>query len=479
MLRGHTLEPPVFDARLRTLDDRAARAMPGVVAVVHDDNFAGVVAERADQALAAVRALDARWDPPPDPPPAVDLVLKDDAGVEAALAGAAMRLEARFVVPHVAHASIGPSAGAADVRADGAHIYTSTQRPFPLRDDAARLLGVAPDRVHVHPQFSSGTYGRNGGSDAALEAVRLSRAVGRPVLVQWTRAEEFRCSPNRPEVVGEIAAALDGSGRLTGWRYEEWTQPHAYGSLDMPPEVLGMTSGRNAIPPYRVPATVRLHVAHAKVRTGALRSLAAAPNVFAIESFMDEIALRLGVDPFEVRLRHLDDPRLRRVLEAVRERSGWAARPREAGRGFGTACTIYHGTYVAEVAEVVVEPGGRVRLERVWCAVDPGRLVHPDGARNQAEGAIQQAASWALLEEVRHTDGRVVPASFGDYPIATFRDAPRHIDVTFTADRTDRSTGMGEPCAVPVAAAIANAVVAAGGARVRTLPLGPAAVRPA
>jgi nicotinate dehydrogenase subunit B len=479
LLRGHALEPPVFDARLRSVDDRAARAMPGVVAVVHEDNFAGVVADRADQALAAVRVLDADWDPPPDLPPAVDLVLRHDEGVAAAFAGAVTTLEARFVVPHVAHASIGPSAGAADVRADGTDIYTSTQRPFPLRDDAARLLGVPPDRVHVHAQFASGTYGRNGGSDAALEAVRLSRAVGRPVLVQWTRAEEFRSSPNRPEVTGQIAAALDARGQLTGWRYEAWTNPHAYGRLDMPPDVLGMTSGRNAIPPYRVPADVRLHVAHAKVRTGALRSLAAAPNVFAIESFMDEIASRAGADPFEFRLRHIEDPRLRRVLEAVRDRSGWASRAHEAGRGLGVACTIYHGTYVAEVAEVTVAPGGRVRLERVWCAVDPGRLVHPDGARNQAEGAIQQAASWALLEQVRHVDGRVAPASFDDYPIATFRDAPRHIDVTFTADATDRSTGMGEPCSVPVAAALANAVVAAGGARVRTLPLTPAAVRPA
>lgn len=479
MLRGHALEPPVFDARLRSLDDRAARAMPGVVAVVRADNFAGVVAERADQALAAVRALEAEWDSPPDPPPPVDLVLRVDAGVDAAFGSSATTLEARFVVPHIAHASIGPSAGVADVRADGADIYTSTQRPFPLRDDAARLLGVPPDHVHVHPQVASGTYGRNGGSDAALEAVRLSHGVGRPVLVQWTRAEEFRCSPNRPEVVGQIAAALDAAGRLTGWRYEEWTNPHAYGSLDMPPEVLGMTSGRNAIPPYRVPVDARLHVGHAKVRTGALRSLAAAPNVFAVESFMDEIASRLGADPFDFRLRHIDAPRLRRVLETVRDESGWASRVRAPGRGFGVACTIYHGTYVAEVAEVAVASSGRVRLERVWCAVDPGRLVHPDGARNQAEGAIQQAASWALLEEVRHADGRVAPASFDDYPLATFRDAPRHIHVTFTADVTDRSTGMGEPCSVPVAAAIANAVVAAGGARVRRLPLSPAAVRPA
>ncbi len=478
MLRGHALVPPVHGARLVKLDDAAVRAMPGVVAVVHDGDFAGVVAKRDEQALAAARALEAEWAPPADPPPAKHIELQADEQARAAFAAGGQQLSARYVAPHIAHASIGTSAAVVDVREDGTNVYVATQRPFPLRDEIAGICGLAAERVHVHPQMSSGTYGRNGGSDAALEAARLSRAVGRPVLVQWTRAEELRRSPYRPEVIGEVAAVVEG-GRIAAWRYTEHTNPHTYGGGELPPQVVIMTSGRNAVPRYRMPVEAHLYIENAPVRTGAFRSLAAAPNTYAIESFMDEIARHLETDPFELRLAHLDDARLRGVLEAVREQSGWAGRPREAGRGSGVACTLYHGTYVAEVVEVRVTPSGRVKLERVWCAVDPGRIVHPDGAVNQAEGAIQQAASWTLMEELRHRDGRVLPASFGDYPVARFSDAPASIEVQIVGDGNAPSTGMGEPPSVPIAAAVANAVFDASGARVRTLPITQSAVRKA
>jgi CO/xanthine dehydrogenase Mo-binding subunit len=241
--------------------------------------------------------------------------------------------------------------------------------------------------------------------------------------------------------------------------------------------MLEMTSGRNAVPPYRLArAEVLLHVVPAAVRTGPFRSLAAAPNVFGIESFIDELAHGSAQDPVAFRLRHVDDARLRRVLETVSRASGWISRPRDAGRGFGVACAIYNRTYVAEVAEVVVDTDGRIRLERVWCAVDPGRLVHPDGARNQIEGGIQQAASWTLLEALRIQDGQVRTTTWPDYPIATFNDAPGEITVVFTAEQRAESTGIGEVGSVPTAAAIANAVFAACGARLRRLPLTPAAV---
>jgi CO/xanthine dehydrogenase Mo-binding subunit len=297
------------------------------------------------------------------------------------------------------------------------------------------------------------------------------------VLVQWTREEEFRLSPHRPTLDASLTATLDATGAMRGWRSRTQTNLHTYGGNAMPPQVLEMTSGRNAVPAYRIgDAEVLLEVVPAAVRTGAFRSLAAAPNVFAIESFIDELAHASGQDPIAFRLRHLDDTRLARVLETVRERSGWATRPRGRGRGLGVACAVYHGTYVAQVAEVVVAPNGEVRIEQVWCAVDPGRLVHPDGARNQIEGGIQQAASWTLLEELRIENGRVTTATWLDYPIATFHDAPRQIDVVFTAEPRAPSTGTGEPGSVPTAAAIANAVFDACGVRVRRLPLTAAAV---
>jgi len=190
---------------------------------------------------------------------------------------------------------------------------------------------------------------------------------------------------------------------------------------------------------------------------------------------MDELALAAKQDPLAFRLRHLADPRLRRVLERVAERSAWDAGPSAQGEarptGKGIACTVYHGTYVAQVAEVEIASSGAVRLRKVWCVVDPGETVNPDGVRNQVEGGIQQSASWTLLEELRHRDGRVVTTGWDAYPIATFRDAPESIEVLVESDERAPATGVGEPGAVPTAAAIANAVYAASGARVRELPL--------
>jgi CO/xanthine dehydrogenase Mo-binding subunit len=232
-----------------------------------------------------------------------------------------------------------------------------------------------------------------------------------------------------------------------------------------------MTSGRNAVPPYALgAASVSLDVVDGEVRTGAFRSLAAAPHVFAIESFMDELARASGHDPIEFRLRHLDDERLRRVLTMVRERSGWPTRRGEPRNGVGVACATYHGTCVAQVAEVSVSVDRAIRVERVWCSVDAGRLVYPDGARNQIEGGIQQAASWATFEALAHDGHRVTTAGWRDYRIATFEDAPRSIDVELVEARQP-STGTGEPGSVPTAAALANAVYDAVGVRLRDLPL--------
>jgi nicotinate dehydrogenase subunit B len=477
MLRGHLLHPPVPGSRLVKMNDATARAVPGVVAIVRDGGTVGVVAERDEQALAALDTLNVEWAPAPTAPVLpVDIVLRHDEGIDAIFAGTS-QVAAQYHVPHISHASIGPSAAVADVRDKDADIYVSTHRPFAVRDEVAQLLGLSPDRVHVHPQMMSGTYGRGNMTDAPLDAARLSRAVKRPVLVQWTREEEFRLSPHRPLLDAEVRAVLDETGAIAAWRYDTTTNSHAYGGSAAPPGMLEMTCGRNAEPPYQfAKAEVALHVVSAAIRTGPFRSLAGAPNVFALESFMDELADASAQDPIAFRLRHIDDVRLRRVLETVRDKSGWGQRPHEANRGFGVACAIYNRTYVAEVAEVSVAATGQVRLERVWCAVDAGHLVHPDGARNQIEGAIQQAASWTLLEELRIQDGQVATATWPDYPIATFQDASREIAVLFTTEESADSTGIGEVGSVPTAAALANAVFDACGARVRRLPLTAAAV---
>lgn len=497
MLYGAVLHPSVQGATLRNIDRAAAMALPGIVTIVEEAGLTAVVAERHDQIAAALTALKPDWDPPPTQrSETTDTVLREDAGVETALRAASTRLCERYFTPHIAGSPLGPSVGVADIRGDSAVIYGSTQAPFRLREEVARIAGLPVEHVHFRPKAMSGGFGRHGASDAAVEAARLSKAVGRPVLVQWGRADELRAGPNRPEMTAEIEAALDATGRIVGWRSDVWTNPYTYdaavraqdapssskagsgsrsGAWSSPSQIAAMMAGRNAIPPYDIgPATIALHVTPARVRTGALRSLGAAPNVFAIESFVDELAAAAGQDPIAFRLAHTRDPRLRRVLEAVRKRSGWgsAARP----RGFGVACVVYRQTYVAEVVEVAVTSNGGVTLERVWCAVDPGHVVHPDGARNQVEGAVQMAASWTLIEELPHHGDEVTGSTWKDYPIARCTDAPRSIDVVFTGDDLTPASGLGEPPAVPMAPAIANAIFDACGARVRQLPIRPDAV---
>ena len=472
LLRGHAVAPPRRGARLVGADEGAARAIPGVAAVVREGDFLGVAAENHAPLYAALKALKAEWrlDAPPPTPPYRG-ALRADAGVDAALAGGAARLVAEYHAPHIAHASICPRAAVADARADGADLYVATQRPFGLRDMAAALLGLPAERVRVHPQMMSGLYGRGNTEDVAIEALRLSRAARRPVLVEWSRGEEFRLSPHRAALHARVEAALDAHGRIAAWHYAARMNPATGGPQAFAPGVAEMTAGRNAEPPYSLGrALIEVHVAPGEVATASFRSLGAALNVFATESFIDELACAARQDPIAFRLSLTEDARLRRVLAAVRERSRWGE-PRPGGRGLGVACAIYHGTCVAQVAEVAVD-AGKVRLERVWCAVDAGRIVHPDGARNQIEGGVQQAASWALLEELRVQDGQVTSAAWRDYPIATFLDAPREIDVCFVGDDPGAaSTGIGEPGTVPTAAAIANAVFAASGRRIRRLPI--------
>jgi nicotinate dehydrogenase subunit B len=476
MAHGAIVRPPSRGAKVKSVEDAAARTMPGVIAVVREGDVVGVVAEREEQARAAADAIEVVWATAPvGQGDGLELSMRDDKDVDEALAAGRTRLEAEYTLPPISNAPIGPSAAVADVGNGRATIYAGTQRPFGLRDQIAAVLGLDERSVRVLPQMPSGTYGRNSSADAPVEAAILSKHARRPVHLQWTRAEEFAFAPNRPAAHLEVAAALDEHGRITAWRYDEHTNVHTGGGND--PSFAAVTSGRNAIPGYAIgKARVTLHVDPTPLRTASFRSLAAAENIFAIESFMDELARASGQEPLAFRLAHVEDPRLRRVYERVAEMGRWGRAPGER-RGLGIAGAIYHGTYVAEVAEVEVERSGRVRLLHVWAAVDPGRTLNPDGVRNQTEGGIQQSASWTLLEEIRHRDGRIANTGWDTYPIASFRDAPRSIEVDVVGDATKPSTGVGEPGAVAISGAIGNAVFAATGVRVRELPMTPERVR--
>ncbi len=505
-LWGRVVRPPSPAATLRAIDVEAARAMDGVAAVVRDGSFLGVVADDervADLAADALR-LASTWDEQPTLPDEDDLAgyLRcgphttfpvDETGDPAAVSPV-RKVAASYSRPFLAHASIAPSCGLARWDDDGLHVWSSSQNVFGLRAAVAQALDLDPGAVQVEHVESAGAYGHNGADDAAFDAVLLSRAVpGRPVQVRWSRADELAWSPfGSPQVV-DLAAGLDADGRILTWTCDIWSQGHTArpgyagtpgllatahleggaplaAPVDPPPE-RGAGSARGAVPAYDLP--VRRITGHrldaAALRSSSLRSLGAFTNVFAIESFMDELAEATGADPVRYRLDHLSDPRGRAVLEAVAERAGWADRRTGGEVGHGVAVAQYKkGGWCAVVAEV--EAVAAVRLRRLTVAVEVGRVVQPDGVRNQVEGGAVQAASWTLKERVRFDRCRVTSTDWETYPVLRFSEVPA-VDVLLL-DRPDLpSVGAGEVAQGPVAAAIGNALAAAVEVRVRDLPL--------
>ncbi len=508
MLFGRVVRPPAYAARLAALDDSDVRAMPGVVVVVRDGSYLGVVAAREEQAVRAARRLArlAQWQNratlPAEMTPAEHLLAqpaRDDViseKVDAATKECGARvLEAAYTRPFVAHASMGPSCAVAQF-GDGKYtVWTHSQGIYPLRHDLAKTLGVADPAVILMHREGAGCYGHNGADDVALDAALLARAVpGRPVQVQWTREDEFAWEPYGSAMLVKTRAALDAGGNIVDWQFDVWSYPHstrpggkdgvnllAAWHLAQPlaaatpanPPLPGGGSHRNAIPLYDFPnQRVTNHlIVHAPLRASALRSLGGHANVFAIESFMDELAAIAGADPVEFRLRHLKDPRARAVIETVAQKSGW--RPGKLGdgkrgRGIGFARYKNLGSYVAVVAEVDVE--AEVRMTRAWAAVDVGLVINPDGVINQIEGGIIQSASMTIKERVTFDRERVTSRNWDEYPVLKFTEVPQ-VEVTLVNRPDLPPVGAGEGAAGPTAAAIANAVASALGARVRDMPL--------
>ena len=506
MLHGRVLRPPSYRATLQAFDSSHVEAMPGVRAVVRNGRFIGVVAEREEQAVAAVAALAkyARWNEPADLPdvdeltaylrslPAKLMVLSEKG---TPLEPGAQTLSATYSRPFLAHASIGPSCAVARSHGGAIEIWSQSQSIHPTRKDIATTLGIAADAITVHHVQGAGCYGHNGADDAALDAVLLARAVeGHPVRLQWSHEDELAWSPYGPAMVVAMSGSIDGSGRIVDWRHEMWSNPHiarpglqdspsllAAWHLDppfaQPPGIDALPGGkpasqRNAIPIYDfLNQRVVHHVLdRLPVRTGTLRAIGGFINTFAIECFMDELAHSAGVDPFELRLKHLSDERAIAVIKAVRERSGLDGKRQDGSRGMGLGFARYsnEASYAAVVVEVDV--GETIKVVRAVAAVDCGRAINPDGVANQVEGGIVQAVSWALKEQVRFDRSRITTRNWDDYAILRFTEAPPV--ETIIIDRPDQpSLGMGEAVAGPTAAAIANAVFDAIGIRVRDLPL--------
>jgi CO/xanthine dehydrogenase Mo-binding subunit len=412
---------------------------------------------------------------------------------------AATTVRAVYTRPYTMHGSIGPSAAAAQWQDGNLHVFSATQSVEALRVALAEALELDPSQVRVSHVEGPGCYGHNGADDVALDAALLARAVpGRRVLLRWSRADEHAWEPYGPPALVELQASLDGDGAVVAWSHDVWSNTHigrpmprvgrgrllASRSLerdqpvDLPAPILYYHVGihRNADPLYAFPQRriVKNFVANTPIRTSSLRALGAFANVFAIESFMDELAIVAGTDPLEFRLRHLEDERAREVLRAAAERAGWGAPlPEWTGRGLAFARYKNSAAYAAVVIQARVDDAtSKVVLERAVIAGDAGEIVDPDGLENQLEGGVIQAASWTLKEKVAYDAVRITSVDWDSYPILRFDEVPEV--ETVLLDRPGMPfLGAGEATQGPTAAAIANAVYDAVGLRVRDLPLTP------
>jgi CO/xanthine dehydrogenase Mo-binding subunit len=417
-------------------------------------------------------------------------------------AAVARTMKASYSRPYIAHASLAPSCALAQIEGDTLRVWTHSQGIYNLRRDLALAFSMPAEQVVVSHVQGAGCYGHNGADDVAFDAARLAFEVnGRPVRVQWSRADELAWSPMGAAMAIDLEADLDAKGDVVAWRHEGWSNGHTSRpgraktpallgawhldksfprepSID-PPMAGGGGAERNAAPLYDFPRQVVNHrVLAMPLRVSALRSLGAHANVFAIESFVDEIAAAAGEDPVSWRLRHLADPRARAVIEKVAQASSWKDwKPREgAGHGIGFARYKNAGAYCAVVAEIDVEEAIRVR--RLVIAVDVGLVVNPDGVANQIEGGAVQSASWALMEAVRFDRDRVTCDSWETYPILRCAEAPK-VEVHVISRPDCPACGAGEAAQGPATAAIANALAHALGVRVRDLPLTPERIRAA
>jgi nicotinate dehydrogenase subunit B len=510
MLFGRAVRPSSPRAQLVSCDEAAVRSMPGVVAVVCDGSFLAVAATREEQAINAAQALraSAKWKESPHLPPqgmalfehlqklpSRDSVVNSKAG--APLGGGRIdTLEAVYTRPYQSHGSIGPSCAVAQMKDGKLSVWTHSQGVYPLRQHLARVMRLAEaDVTAVHVE-GSGCYGHNGADDVACDAALVARAThGRPVKLQWMREDEFCWEPYGSAMVMKLRARLDARGQIVDWRHDVWSHPHSTrpggpGSsllagwyIANPVAAAVPINGaqpagaadRNAVPLYEFPnQRIVLHyLPEMSLRTSALRTLGAYANVFALESFIDELANAAGADPVEFRLRHLKDPRARAAIEAAAQQAGWKPKQKGDGtRGRGVAFAQYKNlaAYVAVIADVEVDRRtGKVRVTRAVSAVDAGLIINPDGVTNQIEGGIIQSTSWTLKEQVKYDQQRVLTRSWADYPILTFPEVPA-VEVVLLNRPEEKSLGVGEGSQGPTVAAIANAVANATGKRLRDLP---------
>jgi CO/xanthine dehydrogenase Mo-binding subunit len=526
MLHGRVIRPPGVGATLIGVDENSVKDISGVTRIVVRGNFVGVVAESEWAAVRAAQSLKMNWtNPAPAFPNQQELYrhMRETAakaskvGISrgdalAALAQAAKRIDATYEWPFQSHATMGPGCAVADVHSDGmTTIWSGCQKPHALRKGIADLLKLPLELVQVSWVEDAGSYGRPGFEDAAADAALLSQAVGKPVRVQWSRADMSGWGSKGPAVTCDLRAGMDERGGVTAFEFtsrafsggETFYHPDTAGNF-LAAQLLGLpnTTGKDEFaefgehsasynfPNIRALAHVvpALYPTASPLRTTHLRDPEGPAVTFAVESFLDEVAAAARIDPIDFRLAYLDDPRAKAVLAAVAERAGWDRRtsPKTANAtadivtGRGIAFGTRRGTYVATVAEVEVHRrSGVVRVQRLVCAHDCGLIVNPVGLRGTIEANLMQSMSRSLKEEVLFDRSNVTSIDWQTYPVARSLDIPEHIDVVLLNHPELPSSGAGEPASRPTAAAIANAIFDATGVRVRQAPLTPSRVKAA
>lgn len=470
MLHGKVLRPTGFKATLVSCETQQAEKIPGVK-VVRDGDFVAVAAPDLWSAERGLAALKAQWKEVPSQPGNGDLFdhLKknvvaggrDDprvvGSVEQAMASAEVKLSQTYTVQYIAHAPLEPRAAVAEWNGDRLTVWTGTQRPFAVRDELAEVFRIASDKVRVQVPDTGSAYGGKHTADAAVEAARLAKAAGRPVKVVWTREEEFTWAYFRPAGVIEVRSGARRDGTIVAWEF------HNYNSG---PAAIGT--------PYAIAnQTIQFHPVQSPLRQGSYRGLAATANHFARESHMDEIAHAVSMDPLQLRLKNLADPRLKAVFEAAAEKFGWGREKAAPERGFGIAGGVEKGGYVAACAEIAIDRASRrVSIRRVVEAFECGAVVNPDGLRNQVEGAVVQGIGGALFEAVRFENGRIANPHFAQYRVPRVVDVPQ-IEIVILDRKDLPPAGAGETPIFGLAPAVGNAIFAAAGIRLRGLPLAP------
>ena len=513
MLHGRVVRPPVVNTEPVSIEPDSIRHIRGVVMIVREGKFVGIVAETEWAAIQAAQALKVTWSKPTvklpanaddlfaylkNTKPARSQKAVDKGNLGAAFAQAKKTYQGTYRWPFQMHGMIGPSCAIADVKGDKATIWSGPQGPFRTRGTIAKLLKIPEQNVRVVYHEASGSYGRMSTDDGAEDAALLSRAVGAPVRVQWMRHDEHGWEPKGPAQLDEVKAAIDGSNNLIAWDFVDYGFPWtASGStpllaslqVGIKPTNPGSSNGTQSGADIYGISNQKIVAEHINwhfpepipLRTSNLRAPGDVARCFASESLIDEIAADLKVDPVIFRLRHLtNNKRGTDCLKAAADKAQWQKRPSPVSlssgnlaNGRGVAMTQRANAYVAAVADVEVNKAtGKVVVKRIVCAHDCGLIVNPDGVKNQAEGNIVQGVSRALLEEVAFDAIGVTSLDWASYPILKFSEVPE-IDIVLINRPEMRPLGAGEPATIPIPAAIANAIFDAVGVRLREGPLTP------